>query len=157
MPGRRKLLTGSSTSSSGWHIQLDPAGDENDPGGAEDGSSAHPKPQNGWQYSLEQVHDSPYEAPVWPTAAPASPPQMLLPALDPSSVTSLSCPQQPLGKERPLSSRPLVGIKEEYPTPQPTSEPLGQGFRSRSQAPILRGRNSLVSSSVQFSHSFVSD
>ena len=123
-PGCRRRSTGSSTFSSSWRVQPDPAGDENDPGDAEDGGSAHPKPQNGWQHFLEQVHYSPYEAPAWPTAAPASPPQMLLPALNPSSVTSLSCPQQPLGKESPLSSRPLVEIKKEpSPSPRPPQSP----------------------------------
>ena len=127
-PACRRSTPGPSTFSSGWHVQPDPAGDENDPGDAEDGGSSHPKPQNSWQYSLEQVHYSPYEAPAWPTAAPASPPQMLLPALDPSSVTSLSCPQQPLGKERPLSSRPLVGIKvsPHPPPPSPPQSPWGK-------------------------------
>ena len=125
-PACRRSTPGPSTFSSGWHVQPDPAGDKNDPGDAEDGGSSHPKPQNSWQYSLEQVHYSPYEAPAWPTAAPASPPQMLLPALDPSSVTSLSCPQQPLGKERPLSSRPLVGIKV---SPHPPAHLRAPGAR----------------------------
>ena len=55
----RKRFIGSSRCSSGWRGPTGTAGDENDPGDAEDGSSAHPKPQDGQQYSLEQVHYSP--------------------------------------------------------------------------------------------------
>lgn len=58
-PGLRKRFIGSSRCSSGWRGPTGTAGDENDPSDAEDGSSAHPKPQDGQQYSLEQVHYSP--------------------------------------------------------------------------------------------------
>lgn len=93
-----------------------------------DGSSAHPLPKYGRQYSLEHSHGaSPYPVSAWPaagrgaagaaavrdapplgsppfdgrlrprpSAAPASTPQMLFPAPDPSSPTSPSwCPAAP--------------------------------------------------------------
>ncbi|XP_015445769.1 heat shock factor protein 1 isoform X3 [Pteropus alecto] len=90
-----------------------------------DGSSAHPLPKYGRQYSLEHSHgSSPYSAPspafggsglYSPDAVSSSGPII-------SDITEL-VPSSPLASpggsidERPLSSSPLVRVKEEPPSP----------------------------------------
>ncbi|NIG60465.1 heat shock factor protein 1 [Pontoporia blainvillei] len=70
--------------------ELDPGGEEKDPSDAV-------RQLFHAQYSVGHIHGlGPYSAPAWPTAAAASVPQMLLPALDPSSLTSLNYPSSPL-------------------------------------------------------------
>ncbi|XP_014448747.1 heat shock factor protein 1 [Tupaia chinensis] len=90
-----------------------------------DGSSAHPLPKYGRQYSLEHVHTTgPYTASspaygsssLFPSDAVASSGPII------SDVTELS-PASPAASpggsidERPLSSSPLVRVKEEPPSP----------------------------------------
>ncbi|XP_023973281.1 heat shock factor protein 1 isoform X2 [Physeter macrocephalus] len=90
-----------------------------------DGSSAHSMPKYGRQYSLEHIHGSgPYSAPspaysgssLYPPDAVASSGPII------SDITELA-PGSPLASaggsvaERPLSSSPLVRVKEEPPSP----------------------------------------
>ncbi|XP_019485752.1 PREDICTED: heat shock factor protein 1 isoform X3 [Hipposideros armiger] len=91
-----------------------------------DGSSAHSLPKYGRQYSLEHIHGSgPYSAPspayggssLYSADAVSSSGPII------SDITELA-PNSPLASpggiidERPLSSSPLVRVKEEPPSPQ---------------------------------------
>ncbi|XP_057592809.1 heat shock factor protein 1 isoform X2 [Hippopotamus amphibius kiboko] len=102
-----------------------------------DGSSAHSMPKYGRQYSLEPIHGSgPYSAPspAYSGSSLYSPDPVASSGPIISDITELA-PGSPLASvgrsvdERPLSSSPLVRVKEEPPSPplSPRAEDASPG------------------------------
>ncbi|XP_005628136.1 heat shock factor protein 1 isoform X3 [Canis lupus baileyi] len=105
-----------------------------------DGSSAHSMPKYGRQYSLEHIHGSgPYSAPspAYSSSSLYSPDAVASSGPIISDITELA-PSSPLASpggsvdERPLSSSPVVRVKEEPPSPprSPRVEEASPGHQS---------------------------
>ncbi|XP_077703803.1 heat shock factor protein 1 isoform X4 [Canis aureus] len=105
-----------------------------------DGSSAHSMPKYGRQYSLEHIHGSgPYSAPspAYSSSSLYSPDAVASSGPIISDITELA-PSSPLASpggsvdERPLSSSPVVHVKEEPPSPprSPRVEEASPGHQS---------------------------
>ena len=90
-----------------------------------DGSPAHPVPKYGWQYSLEHIHGPgsyPAASPAYSGSSLYTPDAVASSGPIISDITELA-PGSPVASagrsvdERPLSSSPLVRVKEEPPSP----------------------------------------